>query len=94
MWLVFGVSAAAFALLNLMKHSKHREVFRWASLSLTALALCAFYADGAARVARGDWGGLMDTMPTLSRALWILTIVSIVLNGMDLFKEGGSSQSK
>lgn len=93
MWLVFGVGAAAFALFNLVKPDKHREIFRWASLSLTALALCAFYADGAARVARGDWGGLMDTMPTLSRALWILTAASIVLNGMDLFKEGGSSQS-
>lgn len=86
MWLVFGVGAAAFALLNLMKHSKHREVFRWASLSLTALALCAFYGDGAARVAGEDWGGLMDTMPTLSRALWILTAASILINGVDLFK--------
>ena len=85
MWLVFGVGAAAFALLNLWKPGRHREIFRWASLSLTALALCAFYADGAARVARGDWGGLMDTMPTLSRGLWILTAASILINGVDLF---------
>ena len=85
MWLVFGVGAAAFALLNLWKPGKKREIFRWASLSLTALALCAFYGDGAARVARGDWGGLMDTMPTLSRALWILTAASILINGVDLF---------
>ena len=92
MWLVFGVGAAAFALLNLVKPGEKRETFRWASLSLTALALCAFYGDGAARVAAEDWGGLLDTMPTLSRALWILTVISIGLNGMDLFKEGGSSQ--
>ena len=85
MWLVFGIGAAAFTFLNLRKPGKKREVFRWASLSLTALALCAFYADGAARVARGDWGGLMDTMPTLSRALWILTAASILINGVDLF---------
>ena len=85
MWLVFGVGAAAFALFNLVKPGKKREIFRWASLSLTALALCAFYADGAARVARGDWGGLMDTMPALSRALWILTAASILINGVDLF---------
>lgn len=89
MWLVFGVGAAAFVFLNLRKPGKKREVFRRASLSLTALALCAFYADGAARVARGDWGGLMDTMPTLSRALWILTVISIGLNGMGLFKGEG-----
>ena len=61
MWLVLGIGAAAFAFLNLRKPGKKREVFCWASLSLTALALCAFYADGAARVAGGDWGGLMDT---------------------------------
>lgn len=85
MWLVFGVGAAAFAFFNLAKPDKHREVFRWASLSLTALALCAFYADGAARVLKEDWGGLMDTMPTLSRALWILTAASILINGVDLF---------
>lgn len=85
MWLVFGMGAAAFALMNLRKPGKKREVFRWASLSLTALALCAFYADGAARVADGDWGGLMDTMPTLSRAMWVLTAASILINGVDLF---------
>lgn len=87
MWLVFGIAAAVFALLNLVKPGKHREVFCWASLSLTALALCAFYANGAARVLKEDWGGLMDTMPTLSRALWILTAASIVLNGAGLFKK-------
>ena len=86
MWLVFGIAAAAFAFINLVKPGKNRELFRWASLSLTALALCAFYADGAARVLKEDWGGLMDTMPTLSRALWILTILAIALNGVDLFK--------
>lgn len=89
MWLVFGVGAAAFAFLNLWKPGEKREIFRWASLSLAALALCAFYADGAARVAAEDWGGLMDTMPTLSRALWVLTAASIVLNGMDLFRDEG-----
>lgn len=85
MWLVFGVGGAAFAFINLAKPGKHRETFRWASLSLTALALCAFYADGAARVLKEDWGGLMNTMPTLSRALWILTAASILINGVDLF---------
>ena len=87
MWLVFGIAAAAFAFINLAKPDKNCEIFRWASLSLTALALCAFYADGAARVLKEDWGGLMDTMPTLNRALWILTILAIVLNGVGLFKK-------
>lgn len=87
MWLVFGVGAAAFAFINIVKPGKNRETFRWASLSLTALALCAFYADGAARVLKEDWGGLMDTMPTLSRALWILTAASIALNGAGFLKK-------
>lgn len=87
MWLVFGVGATAFAFINLAKPDKNRETFRWASLSLTALALCAFYADGAARVLKEDWGGLMDTMPTLSRALWILTAASIVLNSAGFLKK-------
>lgn len=92
MWLVFGIGALVFAFLKIWRPGEKREVFRRASLSFTALALCAFYADGAARVARGDWGGLMDTMPTLSRALWILTAASIVLNGMDLFRGEGRNQ--
>ncbi len=89
MWLVFGIGALVFAFLKIWRPGEKREVFRRAILSFTALALCAFYADGAARVARGDWGGLMDTMPTRSRALWILTAASIVLNGMDLFRGEG-----
>lgn len=89
MWLVFGMGALVFAFLKIWRPGKKREVFRWASLSFTALALCAFYADGAARVAAEDWGGLMDTMPALSRALWILTAASIALNGTDLFRHEG-----
>ena len=85
MWLILGVAAFLFAFLKWRKSGARRELYRWASLSFTALTLCAFYSDGAARVAREDWDGLMDTMPTLSRSLWICALASIFLNGFDLF---------
>jgi len=44
------------------------------------------YADGAGRVVAEDWGGLMDIMPTMNKALWACTIISILLNSISLFK--------
>lgn len=88
MWLILGMAAVLFAFLKWRKPGERRELYRWASLSLTVLTLCAFYSDGAVRVVREDWGGLMDTMPTLSRALWICALASIFLNGFDLFSKG------
>lgn len=88
MWLIFGMIAVLFAFLKWREAGKKRELYRWASLSFTSLTLCAFYSDGAARVLREDWGGLMDTMPTLSHPLWICALASIFLNGFDLFSKG------
>ena len=88
MWLILGMAAVLFAFLKWREPGARRELYRWASLSFTALTLCAFYTDGAARVVREDWGGLMDTMPTLSHALWICALASIFLNGFDLFSKG------
>ena len=89
MWLVFGISAIIFAGFNLISAFKHKNAkwFRFISLSLTALTMCAFYSDGAMRVVKEDWSGLMDTMPTVSKALWFCVIVSIVINSISLFKD-------
>lgn len=88
MWLILGIGAIVFAIINLVctLKSKNAKWFRFASLALTALTLCAFYADGASRVVAEDWGGLMDIMPTMSKALWVCTIISILLNSISLFK--------
>ena len=43
---------------------------RFGAISFTALTVCSFYSDGAMRVLNEDWGGLMDIMPTMSKALW------------------------
>ena len=61
-------------------------MFRFAALAFTALTLCAFYADGAGRVIAEDWGGLMDVMPAMNKALWVCTVMSILLNSVSLFK--------
>ena len=89
MWLIFGIGAFVFALLNVITaiKNKNAELYRFLSLSLTALTVRAFYFDGASRVIKEDWGGLMDIMPTMSKALWLLVILSIAVNSVSIFKK-------
>lgn len=89
MWLLLGGGAIFFALVNLglSLNKKGSKWFSFASLSLTALTLCAFYSDGAIRVRHEDWAGLMDIMPTMSKALWICVIASILFNAVPLLRE-------
>lgn len=89
MWIVLGLSAIVFAALNMIWTFKNKNAkwFRFLSVSLTALTVCSFYADGAMRVVKEDWGGLMDIMPTMSKALWVCVIISILINSISLFKE-------
>ena len=86
MWLVMGFGAIIFAILNLVWTSKQKNSkwFGFISLSLTALTVCAFYSDAAMRVINEDWGGLMDILPSMSKALWICVIISIVVNSIML----------
>ena len=88
MWALFGIGAIIFAILN-VAHAflgKPVKYFRFASMSLTVFTMCAFYSDGARRVAAGDWGGLTDIMPAMDKALWICCIISILINSVSLFK--------
>ena len=91
MWILFGIGAIIFAVLNLIWTFQGRDKtvkwFRFISMALTALTLCAFYSDGASRVVTEDWSGLMDVMPTMSIALWICTIASIAINSVSLLTE-------
>lgn len=88
MWLIFGIGALIFALLNVITtiKNKNAERYRFLSLSLTSLTVCAFYFDGASRVVKEDWAGLMDIMPTMSKALWVLVLLSIAVNSVSIFK--------
>lgn len=86
MWLVMGAGAIIFAILNLvwLFKQKSSKWFGFISLSLTALTVCAFYSDAAMRVINEDWGGLMDILPSTSKALWICVIISILANSIML----------
>lgn len=44
------------------------------------------YFDGASRVIKEDWASLMDIMPTMSKALWVLVILSIAVNSVSILK--------
>ena len=88
MWVLFGLGAIAFAILNVAWTLRNNSAkwFRFVSISLTVFTMCAFYSDGARRVLDEDWAGLMDIMPTMSKALWVCCIISVLLNSISLFK--------
>lgn len=89
MWLVLGIAAIITAILNVVRSVKNQDAkwFRFASLSLTALTLCAFYSADAKWVLNEDWAALTDVVPAMSKTLWVLTIGSILINSISLFKK-------
>jgi len=89
MWVLLGVAAIVTAILNVIWSERNQDAkwFRFISLSLTALTLCAFYSVNAKWVLHEDWSALMDVVPSMSKALWVLTIVSILINCISLFKK-------
>lgn len=95
MWIMLGFGAIIAAMLNLIwfARGKNASIFRFISLSLTALTLCAFYEADAQWVLAEDWGALMDVVPTMSKMLWSLTLTSIALNSISLFKIKRSPES-
>ena len=86
MWIILGLSAIVTATLNLLfwSRGKDSKIFRFLSLSLTALTVCAIYSMDAQWVLKEDWSALMDVVPTMSRYLWGLVSASIALNGITL----------
>lgn len=89
MWLFFGSGAIVLASFGIVwaVQDKKAKWFRFLSMSFTALTICAFYSDGASMVVKEDWSALMDIMPTVSKALWVCTIASIVVNSISLLGE-------
>ena len=88
MEIILGIAAIIFAVLNIgfTFKKKNAELYRFLSLSFTALTVCAFYSSAARDVAEKDWSALMDTVPTISPVLWALVILSIIINSVSLFK--------
>ena len=92
MWLFFGITAIITAILNVIWTLRHREAkwFRFLSLSLTVFTVCSFYAQAAHWVLAEDWSALMDVLPTTSNMLWSLTVTSVAMNSISLFKKTDS----
>lgn len=89
MWLIIGLIAIVATFINLFMYSKGKD-YKLAmamGLSFTALTLCAEYSLVSDWVKARDWAALEDVVPGMERALWFLTIVSILLNIIPLLLE-------
>ena len=82
LFMIFGVIAivATFINLYMYKVGKDYKLAMAMGLSFTALTLCAEYSLVSVWVKVKDWAALEDVVPGMERALWFLTIVSILLN--------------
>ena len=82
MFLVLGVIAIVATVLNLYlyKVGKDYKLAMAMGLSFTALTLVAGYSMISGWLKVKDWVALLDVVPTMTTVLWVLTIVSILLN--------------
>lgn len=82
MWLIFGLIAIVATCLNLYMYTtgKDYKITMAMGLSFTALTLCAEHSLVSNWVKDEDWAALLDVVPIMEKSLWILTIVSILLN--------------
>lgn len=95
MWVILGVIAIIITFINLYMYNAGKD-YRLAmalGLSFTALTLCAEYSMVSDWVDAEDWAALMDVVPTMEKALWFLTIVSILLNISPILLERRSKKS-
>ncbi|WP_391203616.1 hypothetical protein [Psychrobacillus sp. L4] len=82
LFMIFGVIAivATFINLYMYKVGKDYKLAMAIGLAFTALTLCSEYSLVSRWVKVEDWSALGDVVPGMERALWFLTIVSILLN--------------
>lgn len=89
MWILLGTVAIITAILNAVWTMRNRDgkCFGFISVAFTAFTLCAFYSQAAQWTEMEYWAALMDVMPSMSKALWILTVASVAINSISLFKK-------
>ncbi|TYS70852.1 hypothetical protein FZC76_02855 [Sutcliffiella horikoshii] len=94
MWVILGVVAIVATCINLFMFAigKDYKLFMALGLSFTALTLCAEYSLVSDWVEVKDWAAIEDVVPGMERALWFLTIVSILLNLAPIFLERKSKK--
>lgn len=87
MWIVLGIIAIIATCINLFMYAtgKDYKLAMAIGLSFTALTLVAQYRMVANWVKVEDFSALSDVVPTVETYLWILTIISIVLNIIPIF---------
>lgn len=82
MWIILGVIAVVATFINLYLYGRGKD-YKLAmalGLSFTALTLVSAYNMVSDWVKAKDYSALLDVVPTMETALWILTMISIVLN--------------
>lgn len=89
MWLIFGITAIVATFINLYMYTtgKDYKLAMAMGLSFTALTLCSEYSLVSQWVKVEDWAAIEDVVPSMERALWFLTVVSILLNIAPLLLE-------
>ena len=89
MWVIFGLIAIIATCINLYMYGtgKDYKLAMAMGLSFTALAIVADYSMVSDWVKVEDWAALLDVVPTMETALWVLTIISIFLNIIPIFLE-------
>lgn len=82
MWFVLGIIAIAATFLNLYLYAvgKDYKLAMAMGLSFTALTVVADYTMVSDWVKAEDWSALLDVVPTMAAALWVLTLLSILMN--------------
>ena len=96
MWLILGIIAIVATFMNLYMYKIGKE-YKFAmamGLSFTALTLCLQYSFVSSGIMVGELADLLDVVPTMEKALWFLTIVSILLNIAPIFLELYSKHKK
>ena len=94
MWFIFGIIAivATFINLYMYKTGKDYKLAMAMGVSFTALTLCSEYSLVSRWVKVEDWAALEYVVPGMERALWFLTIVSILLNIAPILLEPKNKQ--
>lgn len=89
MWIIFGLIAMIATCLNLYMYGARKDYKRAMAigLSFTVLTTVVAYSMVADWVEREDWASLLDVVPTMKTVLWIVTVLSIVLNLLPMLLE-------
>jgi len=89
MWVILGLIAITATCINLVLYAagKDYKLAMAMGLSFTALTVVADYSMVSSWVEAEDWSALLDVVPIMAGALWVLTILSILLNIMPILLE-------